>query len=472
MKNRLFFLLPLALALLAQSCGSSNDTVIIAGQVVESGSGTPISNAVVELTQPADLQQTVTSDSAGNFSFDVDPGNETVSVTLEITKQSYKASSTSFKLAPNNNVDDLTIKLQSSDQSGGGGNDNQGEDDTVGGESGGPASLELKSISSSSIAIRGTGGDEESKFTFAVKDSAGRPVAKGYEVNFSIIRGPGGGEHITPSTGVTSSEGIVSSAIASGDSAGVVKIKASINRPEVGVSVASTPVLVAIGNGFPESDHFRIAPVHNNFEAWNLIASSQSTVKPNIIVASLGDYRNNPVLPGTAVDFTTTSGVITASAVTDDKGIALVELRPDGSTPTSNPRGVGFATVTARTIDVNDNYITAESDVLFTSRNPSISLSPSTVDIPSNGSQNFTMTISDVNGYPVAAGSEIKVTTSQGTSNTFGTITLGDFVTAGSGHTQFGFTVSDSDDQNPTEQQATVTVTVTLPSGSSKSVTF
>lgn len=473
MKNRLLLLFPLAIALLLHAC-SADDTIIIAGQVVESSSGNPVEQAFVEITAPVELQQTATTDSAGNFSFDIDPGSDAVNLTLEVSKQQYQTTTTTFKVAPDTDIDDLLIRLQAEGADDGGGDD--GDDDVVGGESGGPASLEVLSISSSSIAIRGTGGDEESKFTFAVKDSAGRPVSQGFEVDFSIVRGPGGGERINPSTGITSSEGIVSSAIASGDSAGVVKIKASIDRPEIGETIESTPVLVAIGNGFPEADNFRIAPVRTNFEAWNLIASSESSVEPNIIVASLGDYRNNPVLPGTAVDFTTTAGIITASAVTDEEGIALVELRPDGSTPTGHSRGVGFATVTARTIDVNNNYITSDADVLFTSRDPIITLNPTSVNIPTNGTQSFTMTITDINGYPVAAGSEISVTVSDGLTNTYGTQTLGDFTSADvapeTGHTRFNFSVTDVDDESPNEASATVTITVTLPSGESKSVSF
>lgn len=472
MKNRLYLLFSLALVLIIQACSSGSDTVIIAGQVIEAGSGNAINNAVVEVTEPANLQQTATTDSAGNFSFDVDPGTETVTVALEVSKQGFQSQTTSFKLAPETDVDDLSIELASSAGSGGGGGDGDDDEDTVGGESGGPNSLELMSISNSSIAIRGTGGDEQSTFTFAVRDSAGRAVSQGYAVDFSIITGPQGGEFINPSTGFTNSEGRVKASIASGDSAGVVKIQASVDRPNIGTTINSTPVLVAIGNGFPESENFRIAPVNRNFEAWNLIASSQSTVNPNYIVASLGDYRNNPVLPGTAVDFTTTAGNITASAVTDDEGIAIAEIRPDGSTPTGHPSGIGFATVTARTVDINDNYITTEADVLLTSRNPSITLNPSTVTIPDGGSDTFTMTITDVNGYPVAAGSEIAVTTSEGISDNFGSITLGDYVTAGAGRTQFTFTVADADDENPTEQNASITITVTLPSGSTTSVGF
>jgi hypothetical protein len=455
------------MVLFIQACGSGDETVIVAGQVIESATGNAVSNAVVQITQPADLQKTARTDSAGNFSFEVDPGDEAVDVTLQISKGNYQTATTNLTLTSDADVDDLVIQLQST--SDGGGDDG---DDTVGGEAGGPASLELQSISSSSIAIKNTGGDEESKFTFVVKDSAGRPVDQGYEVDFSILKGPGGGERINPETGITNSEGTVSSAIASGDSAGVVKIEASVDRPNFGITIQSTPVLVAIGNGFPESDNFRVAPVKTNFEAWNIIASSQSSVEPNIIVASLGDYRNNPVLPGTAVDFTTTAGNITATAVTDENGIALAELRQDGSTPTNNPRGVGFATVTARTVDINDNYITAETDVLFTSRNPTITLTPTPFSIPSNGSESFTLTVTDVNGYPVAAGSTIEVQVGEGLGSTFTGITLGDYVSAGAGRTEFGFTVSDVDDQNSNQVNTSITVTVTLPSGDAKSVTF
>ena len=474
MKKRYIFLFTLAAALVIQSCSYfKGSDAIIAGQVIESGSGNAIENAVVEIVSPDNMTNTARTDSAGNFSMDVDintTNKEAVSISLEITKQGYESTTSDFKLTSNNNVDDLLIKLRSSDSNEG--NEEDETDDNIGGESGGPASLELLSISSSSIAIRSTGGDEESKFTFVVKDSAGRAVDQGYNVNFSIIRGPDGGERINPGIGITNSEGRVSSAIASGDSAGVIKMQAIISRPDVGITVRSTPVLVAVGNGFPEAENFRIAPVYKNFEAWNIIASSESTVKPNIIVASLGDYNNNPVLPGTVIDFTTSAGIITASAVTDESGVAIVELRPDGSTPRNHPDGVGFATVTARTVDSNDNYITESTNVLFTSRDPQISISPAVIDIPANGTQNFSMTIIDTNNYPIAAGSKIAVTTSEGLSNTFGSETLGDFVKRGPGKTTFNFGVSDTDDKSNNEEDATIKVKVTLPSGETKSVSF
>jgi uncharacterized lipoprotein YajG len=91
MKNRLLLLFPLALILFLQACGA-DDSVIIAGQVIESVNNNPINNAVVELTEPASMQQTASTDSSGNFSFDVDPGNETQNVTLEVSNPLPQAS--------------------------------------------------------------------------------------------------------------------------------------------------------------------------------------------------------------------------------------------------------------------------------------------------------------------------------------------------------------------------------------------
>ncbi|WP_170245565.1 carboxypeptidase regulatory-like domain-containing protein [Fodinibius salinus] len=467
MKNRYFLLLIFAVALITQACSSDSGT-IVAGQVIEAGTGNAVDGAIVEITEPVDLQESTTTDSTGNFSFSVNV-DETATVTLEVSKQNFETATRNFKLSSGNDVDDLVIELTSS-TAGDGGDDS---DDTIGGDSGPPAALELTSISSSNIAVKGTGGDVSAKFTFSVTDSAGRPVDQGYNIDFSIITGPGGGEYVQPATATTSSQGTVSSVINAGTQSGVIKLQAS-----AGSNIASTPVLVAVGNGFPQGDNFRIAPTNINFEAWGLLASSQNSVKSNYVAVSLGDNRNNPVLPGTAVDFTTTAGNITASAVTDEKGVAIAELIPDGSRPGAasspipvHPRGIGWATVTARTVAENDNYVTVETDVLFTSSsNISINLydpgttTPATISIPSNGSQSFDLVIEDVNGYPIPAGSEMEVTSSTGTSNTFGTLTQGDHTSAGQGTTRFSFSVTDSDDQNPTEQNASIDVTITFPS--------
>lgn len=344
--------------------------------------------------------------------------------------------------------------------------------------------LELVSISSSIIAIEGTGGNEQSKFVFAVKDTAGRPVGEDYEVNFSILKGPGGDEYIEPQTDLTNKDGLVQAAIVSGDSAGVVKIEAAINE-----NVKSTPVLVAIGNGFPTSENFHIAPVNKNFEAFGVISNETvSDVEPNYIVASLGDYNHNPVLPGTAIGFETTAGNIDEAAITDEKGIAVVEIRPDGSRPNDHPDGIGFATVTAHTVDINDNKIEKYTTLLFTTpqaiitatntntgtTSSNISTGTSTsFNINNGGGAAFTYTVTDLNGYPMAAGTTITVEVGNGlTASGDVDVKVPDTFQGGGGVTQFGFSITDADPLIDEPASDIVTIVVTTPSGERSSLSI
>jgi hypothetical protein len=464
MKNRLFFLFPIIIALLLQACAADEDTSIIAGQVIESGSGNPINQAVVQVTQPQELQQTATTDSSGNFSFDVDPGDEAVNVTLEVSKQGYQTTTTGFKLAPETNVDDLVIELSSSSDDGGGEDDESEEN--VGGEAGGPASLKLQSISSQAINVSETGGTSHTAFTFLVEDSAGRDVSQGHEIEFEIIRGPGGGESITPETGETNSNGEVTSNLFSGDSSGTVRIEARIERPEVGLTVRSTPVLVSIISGFPVAENFHIVPEVNNFEAFGFLSGEQT----NTITASVGDLKNNPVVAGTAVYFWAEGGGNIGDSIvesaTDSRGLASVEMRADGSQPTNHPDGIGFVDVFAQTVDVNNEYITKKTKLLFTTRQAVITANPTSFDIGNGGGESFDFTVTDQNGYPMAAGTSITVEVGNGlTVNGDVDIEVPDSFTPGPGVTEFGFSITDADPDLVQPSNDQVTIVVTTPSG-------
>lgn len=473
MKNRLFFLFPIIIAFILQACTSADDNSIIAGQVIEAGSGNPISKAVVEVVQPAELEQTATTDSSGNFSFDVDPGNETANVSLEIDKQGYEPASTSFKLAPETDVDDLVIQLQSIDNSDDGGNNDEEEEENVGGEAGGPASLKLQNISNQAINVTETGGTSHTAFTFLVEDSAGRDVSQGHEIEFEIIRGPDGGESITPQTGETNSNGEVTSNLFSGDSSGTVRIEARIERPDVGLTVRSNPVLVNIISGFPVAENFHVVPEVHNFEAFGFLSGEQT----NTISASLGDKKNNPVIAGTAVYFWAEGGGnigdSIVEAATDSRGLASVEMRADGSQPTDHPRGVGFVDVFAQTVDVNNNYITKKTTLLFTTRQADITANPSSFDFGNGGGASFTYTVTDLNGYPMAAGTNISVETGNGL-DASGDVDFNvpDSFTPGPGVTEFSFSISDADTDINEPADANVTIVVTTPSGERSSLSI
>ena len=469
MKNRLLLLFPLALILFLQAC-STDDSVIVAGQVIEAGSGNAVSSAIVELTQPENLQQTATTDSAGNFSFDVDPGSETVSVTLEISRQGYQTQTTSFKLAPETNVDDLVIELQSTDSSGD--DDDDGGSDEVGGEPEGPAAIILQSISDQAIFIEETGDNISAAFTFQVVDSAGRALnANGaVDVDFEILSGPGGEEEIIPKTATTNSNGQVTSSIFSGNVAGPVKVQASIEREDLGLTIKSTPVLVAIHGGFPDEDHFSIAPEKYNFEGYDI-----NGVR-NPVTVIVGDKFSNPVKPGTVVYFNATGGVIQGSGETDDDGEVTVDMisgepRPDDNVNGSGGRP-GYSTVTATTVDENDNRISKDINVVFSTQAAQISATPTTFDLDPNGGESFSYTVTDLNGNPMAAGTQITVEAGEGIEVTGDAdFTLGNHLFPGPGATEFNFSIRDTDEEADDPASLTINISVTTPSGNTTTYT-
>lgn len=464
MKIRVFSLIILTAAFMFHACEPTEST-IIAGEVIEEGSGNAINGAIVEITAPTELQTSATTDSLGNFSFDIDI-EETVQVTLEISKQGYQTTTTSFKISSSNNVDDLIIEMSSAGNQGG----NNSDGDEVSGEAGGPAAITLNSISSQTVNVAETGGTVNTAFTFGVQDSAGRAVGQGYEMAFEIIRGPGGGESITPKVGETNPKGTVTSNFFSGDSSGTVRIEAVIDRPDVGLTIRSSPVLISISSGFPHPDNFIVGPRVSNFDAYGIIDQNYR----NPITASVGDIKGNPVKEGTAVYFSATNGaLVNGSAATNAEGYATVNLSANGSTPSGHPMGPGFIDVVAQTVDGNNNYLERTMTMLLTTPRAVIDVNPTTFDIPNGGSQNFDVTITDANGYPMAADTRISVTSGEGlsVSGDIVDLELGDYFEPGPGTTEFGITISDSDTDNIVNTDGSFTISVQTPSGETTTMT-
>lgn len=457
-----------------QACNSTNNTAIIAGQVIESSSQNPINSAVVQVTQPESIQQTATTDSAGNFSFDVDPGDETQDISLEISKQGYETITTSFKLTIDNNVDDLLVELQSSNNNDDDGDEDDEGDDNVGGESGGPAALVLNNLSSNTINVAETGGTVNTAFTFEVQDSAGRVVDSPVDVNFQIIQGPDGGESITPltaTTGVNSPEGTVKSNLFAGDSSGTVRIEAVIERPEHNLTIRSSPVLISVSSGFPVPENFNVAPRVRNFDGYGIVNEGHT----NSITASVGDLKGNPVKEGTAVYFSAPhGGLVNGSASTNSNGYATVNLAANGSTPSGHSRGPGFIDIIAETVDKDNNIIEETTTLLLTTPRANITINPTNLSISNGGSQTFDVNITDENGYPMAADTKITVTTGEGlsASGDIVDLELGNYLQAGDGSTDFNVTISDSDPDNVVSTDGSFTVSVTTPSGETTTKTI
>lgn len=467
--KRVHSLIILALFLVINCQPTDDNFVTIQGQVTDERTGVGLAGAALIITSPDELSGNFASaDSSGNYSFGSIDISQATDASIRASQTGYESDTRAITIVPGQSFTlDFELAEEGSDSDGG---DGDGGGQVVEGEPGIPAAIVLTDVTETAINIRQTGGTVNTTFSFVVQDSSGRNMNEDtpVEVNFEIIKGPGGGEAVVPNKVETNDNGEVVSNLFSGDSAGVVRLEAYIVR-EDGIRIASSPILIAINGGFPAADRFFVAPINYNVEGFGLIDPSIQYS----ITASVGDRYGNPVKVGTAVDFRTDAGRIDGSATTDERGFATVQLSPDGSRPGFGTAEVGFFTVTAKTVDEDNEFIQKEFTMLFTTRTAIITFTSGTFDIPADGADNITFTVTDGNGYPMAAGTTITVT-SQGDIGVTGDaeIELGDYFTGGSGITDFTVTVQDLDDINSTSQSASITVTVTTPAGNTTSATL
>lgn len=452
-----YYLLPLLLILFF-SCDrfltSDPDPITVSGTVTNS-SDEPIEGATVTILSPSP-EETTTTDSEGVYTFSL-LIEESTNFSLEISKDGYQTSTRNFSVDPSDNISFPDVQLALPDE------DNEDDDsddgDEVGGETGGAASIILQSVSETSINIAETGGNVNSTFTFVVQDSAGRAIDldKAVDVQFLITEGPGGNEAITPEIVTTEADGTVTASLFSGNVAGNVKVEALVERTDIELTIRSKPILLAIHGGFPDLDHFSIATSIYNFEAFDINGER------NQIKVLVGDEFSNPVKPGTPVYFSTTGGVIQGSGQTDDDGEIAVDLISGDPRPAD-----GYATVTAHTYDKNDNEITRDIQVLFSTApsNNNITITPETFDIPADGSESFEMEITDRNGNPLPAETTITVEPAEGMDVEGDVeVTVPNALLPGPGVTEFSFTARDNDDESDASQDVSIVITVETPAG-------
>jgi len=419
----IFLVLSLSFLSNCDTTSTSFDPIEITGQVLDTDTDEPIVNGIVRLVQPTPEKSTVT-DGSGRFFFEVDV-DSTVDVRVLISKEGYQTITLETVAIPERNIEFPVARLgMIRDDDDDPPIDDDDDPDVTAGE---PTSIVLSSISSETITVKETGGVEQAEFVFQVADSAGRLVS-GAEVEFRLGSSPGGGEVIDPLTAISDGSGQVSTTLTSGTISGVVQVIASIQRD--GFVVESRPVRVAIQSGLPSNNHFTIyrsSPLNVPVDG-----SSQISVM-------LGDRYGNPVAAGTRVYFTTNYGVVGASAATNEDGQAAVTLRRGQPMPPD-----GFVTVSARTVDENNQSIERQATVLFYIPPIIIEVEPTEFFIDHLSDQTFNFTVTDVNDNPLPAGSSITVTVEGEDIEVIGDvdITLNDHVIGGQGVTEFSFNVA------------------------------
>ena len=251
----------------------------------------------------------------------------------------------------------------------------------------------------------------------------------------------------------------MSTNIFSGITAGVVQIIAEVDQG--GVTLRSKPVAVTIHGGLPDASHFSLAVKSLNFPGYNIYGLLDG------ITAYVGDKYGNPVKSETSVYFTTTGGIIAGSAVTDEMGRASVDLMSAAPKPDHAVYGPGFATVTGRTADEDQNTIEAYTLVLF-SGIPQISINTTSIDVPNDGSQSINFTVSDQNNNPLAAGTTISVGVEAGDVKAVGNTDINIPDTQSRGWTNFSFTLIDSKPDETIQNPVTIKITTSGPNGAAE----
>jgi hypothetical protein len=198
-----------------------------------------------------------------------------------------------------------------------------------------PQSMVFVSASPTHIGLKGMAGvgiPETSIVTFKVIDTNKIGVS-GQTVDFSLNTSIGGLALVSQS-GVTSTDGTVSTIVQAGIFSTSVKVTAAVRGTSPSISTQSDSLVVS--TGVAAQDGFSISIETLNAEAWNI-----DGVK-DIVTARLSDHFHNPVPDGTSVYFTTSGGSIQPSCQTG--------LNQDGSKGTPGTCSVTWTSQNPRPI--------------------------------------------------------------------------------------------------------------------------
>lgn len=194
-------------------------------------------------------------------------------------------------------------------------------------------SLKFLTANTTNISLKGTGGfgrQEFSTLTFQVMDVTGNPVS-GKQIDFlfadTMRTDTVGGLTLSPSSATSAADGTVTTLVAAGTIPTSVRVVATVR----GTQTTTLSNILVISTGVPDQSHFSLAASTGNCEGFEFDQNC------TFITATLGDHFGNPAPDGTAVNFSTSSGIVDASCVTGS-------LPPPGATPDGVVPGVSPGT--------------------------------------------------------------------------------------------------------------------------------
>lgn len=247
------------------------------------------------------------------------------------------------------------------------------------------------------LVVKGTGGMETGTLHAHAYDEYGQAVPEGLPITFSIIDGPGGGEHLGntgtgPYTSLTNSQGIASCPISSGTVSGTVRLYASSD------TVVSSNAFVLISAGPPVDLDLGVEEL--NVPYWNTVNEQVD------VVAVVSDVYRNPVVDSTVVYFTVDEGTVKSheERTKDQNGTAMTVWISNGDEVGDDGRvyliAETYGGTVADTVMFYNSYITNT----ITCPSPPTSIRGNGVD-----KLYFYVYGTDLNGNPVDDPTDVEV---------------------------------------------------------------
>jgi hypothetical protein len=436
----------------------------VSGKVTDASTGNPLSQVNVQAQTVATGSQVASTDADGNFRFTF-PVDSAITVTVALTKSGYRDTTITLQVQPGV-LSPLNVQLNPRSPIVGG----------TGGGSGLAQTIAFLGSSPTEISVYGVGGQETSVLSFEVRDSLGLPIDAAHAVTltFTALGGPNGGEYISPIQVATNSTGRAYTTFNSGIRSGVVQVLATTTVG--GRTISTSPIRLVINAGYPDQNHFTVAPHQHNFPTLGIVG------KRDPISVLVGDIYSNPVVRNTAVYFRTTAGVVQASVFTSEDGQGSADLISGNPLPfgpwAAPDSGDAYHYVVARTIGQGGTTVTDSTLILWSGHSLVYNVTPGTFNISNGSFQDFTFTVADYLGHPLADGTSITVTATvppppdpnspvnqvQLAFGANGSVILDDYLGRGYGTTEFSFRLADgSSIDQPTA--VSVSISVTGPNG-------
>jgi hypothetical protein len=225
-------------------------------------------------------------------------------------------------------------------------------------------SISFVSAEPTILAIKGTGGQETSTLTFQLKSKLDNPLGQ-QQVDFTLDNIIGG-ISLSRSSGLTNSQGLITTQVIAGTAPTVVRVtaQATMNNNGDVTTVQTQSSELSINTGLPEQASMTIAASILNPEA--NIRGTTST-----ITVWLADNFNNPVPDATSVNFTTEGGTIEPNCTTVNGSCSVVWTATEPYLEDHRATILMTAVGHESFFDTNGNNLFDDDDVSMATDDPS-----------------------------------------------------------------------------------------------------